>query len=1544
MEVNDFSAIRISLASPEKIREWSHGEVLKPETINYRTLRPERDGLFCERIFGPTKDWECYCGKYKRVRFKGIVCEKCGVEVAPARVRRERMGHIELASPVAHIWYVKGVPSRLGLLLNISPRNLERVLYFAQYVITHVDEEARQRTLQRHERELAMRIARVEGEINVQIEQIEVHRDEALAALDEEEKTQQHALEDRLATETDEIIGAARALQSQLERMQGQELREPITPPWMDEPLFNAGERLGREHFDRLNEVVQARLSQIEDAVRAEQENVRLLMQARRDQIRREADVEIEHLRTQLEDQKNQLRQQHEADLIELRSLQPMDLITEGRYRELSERWGHVFKAGMGAEAIREVLSRLDLDKLAKELRHEIRTTRSKQRRKKAAKRLRVVEAFRKSGNKPEWMILTVLPVIPPDLRPMVQLDGGRFATSDLNDLYRRVINRNNRLKRLLDLGAPDVIVRNEKRMLQEAVDSLIDNGRRGRAVSRSGKRKLKSLSDLLKGKQGRFRRNLLGKRVDYSGRSVIVIGPELQLHQCGLPKKMALELFKPFVMRRLVEQNYAHNIKSAKRMVDREDPAVWDVLEDVTKERPVLLNRAPTLHRLGIQAFEVVLIEGSAIQIHPLVCAAFNADFDGDQMAVHVPLSDKAVEEARRYMLATKNLLKPASGEPIVGPAKDMVLGCYYMTLERPGAKGSGKAFSDFDEVRLAYDLGVVDIQAPIKVFYRSWLDETPLDYLHLSERVKGVLAAAGFRNLGQVVARVRQGRREMLALPGFGPAAWEELLRVLEQRGINPQTVQLSGIIDTTVGRVLFNMSLPRELQYVNRTMDKKALNDVVAECYQRLGPERTAELVDEIKRIGFHYATRSGMTIAVSDISVPESKARILEEATKQVEETERQFRRGLITEEEQYNKVVELWQRATDEITEEVKRLFSPLEGLGAMATSGATKGGIQPIRQLAGIRGLMADPSGRIIPLPIRSNFREGLTALEYFLSTHGARKGLADTALRTADAGYLTRRLVDVAQDVMISMEDCGTNAGIWIDRQSTVPIGESFGERIISRVAAAPITDPRTGEVIVARGELIEKPEVTLIDAAKVDRVYVRSPLTCEAGHGLCRMCYGADLARGGLVSLGEAVGIIAAQSIGEPGTQLTLRTFHTGGVAGAEDITQGLPRVEELFEARTPKGEAVIAEIDGVVDIYWEGEQRKLKISNTRLVRHELNIPAGWALMVENGDRVQADTVVARGPDGTEETILAGTDGQIFFEDGPDGAVSAVIRREETEEWEQEIPPSARLRVNKGDRVKAGEQLTEGAKNPREVLRIQGREACQLYLLEEVQKVYRSQGVNIHDKYIEIIIRQMLRKVRVRSTGDTDFLPGELVDRFTFEAVNAEIIRRGGTPARGETVLLGVTKAALNTDSFLAAASFQETTRVLTEAAVKGAVDELRGLKENVIIGKLIPVGTGFEERMRKAAEAGQRGEKAPREEVHTLIGRGLVDTGTGLDDDDFSYDSDEPFAELDSDMDVEADADVDTADAYGMYDTEAEDDDFDYEERSTGFEIEI
>ncbi|MDW8316289.1 MAG: DNA-directed RNA polymerase subunit alpha C-terminal domain-containing protein [Anaerolineae bacterium] len=1453
MEVNDFDAIRISLASPDQIREWSHGEVLKPETINYRTLRPERDGLFCERIFGPTKDWECYCGKYKRVRYKGIVCDKCGVEVAPSRVRRERMGHIELASPVSHIWYVKGVPSRLGLLLDISPRNLERVLYFAQYIITEVDEEARQRTIQRHERELAMRLARQDSEIDAKIAEIEIKRDEAIGALDAEERRALAELQRQLEQETGSVIAEAKSLTQRLENRLGKPSDEVIHPSWLAEPLLAKGEVITRSHVDRLNELTQDRLSEIDERIGAERAHISELIAARRDQQRREADKQILALQEHREAQAASLRQSLEQELLELKSLRERQLLTESRYRELAERWGNVFKAGMGAEAIRDIVARMDLDKMAKELRGEIKNTRSKQRRKKAAKQLRVVEAFRKSGNRPEWMILTVLPVIPPDLRPMVQLDGGRFATSDLNDLYRRVINRNNRLRRLLELGAPDVIVRNEKRMLQEAVDSLIDNGRRGRAVSRSGKRKLKSLSDMLKGKQGRFRRNLLGKRVDYSGRSVIVIGPQLKLHQCGLPKKMALELFKPFVMRRLVEHSYAHNIKSAKRMVDRSDPAVWDVLEDIIKERPVLLNRAPTLHRLGIQAFEVVLIEGNAIQLHPLACAAFNADFDGDQMAVHVPLSDMAVYEARNLMLSSRNLLKPASGEPIVGPSKDMVLGVYYMTTVVPGAKGEGKIFADFDEVVMAYELGHIDLRAKITTRFTSEFDHRGLEELGLSDRVLDALHKAGITTIGQVLDRLAhgpEGERKFIAeVSGFGPKALAELKDQLRRHGYSAARWPKSRIIETTAGRVIFNMGLPPNLHFVNEVMDKKTVNNLVAECYELLGEEQTAKTVDDIKDMGFRYATRSGFTIAVSDIQVPAVKTQIIEATTREVEQAERQYRRGLITEEEQYNRVVELWTRATDDITQAVKEQLDPLEGIGAMATSGATKGGVTPIRQLAGMRGLMADPSGRIIALPIRSNFREGLTALEYFLSTHGARKGLADTALRTADAGYLTRRLVDVAQDVIITEEDCGTEAGIWIDEASSKEIGEKLAERLLGRMAAAPIADPKTGEVLVERNEMIDEAALERLAQAGVKRAYVRSPLSCETRFGLCRMCYGRDLGRGKLVALGEAVGIIAAQSIGEPGTQLTLRTFHTGGVAGAEDITQGLPRVEELFEARTPKGEAVISEIDGVVDVYWQGEQRMIKVTNSRVVRRAHTVPAGAELVIQDGDRVQEDTVLARLADGRE--MLAGTDGTAFVDQLEDGSYSVVVRREEVDEWEQPIPPSARLKVDKGDRVRAGDQLTEGSKNPREVLRIQGREACQMYLLEEVQKVYRSQGVSIHDKHIEIIIRQMLRKVQIRTAGDGEVLPGELMDRFAFEEANARIIAAGGQPARADTVLLGVTKASLNTESFLAAASFQETTRVLTEAAVRGKRDHLRGLKENVIIGKLIPVGTGFEAR---------------------------------------------------------------------------------------------
>lgn len=1468
MEVNNFDAIRISLASPEKILDWSHGEVLKPETINYRTLRPERDGLFCERIFGPTRDWECYCGKYKRVRHKGIVCDKCGVEVAPSRVRRERMAHIQLATPVTHIWYVKGVPSRLGLLLDISPRNLERVLYFAQYIITKVDEDQRGRALQRLDREMHSRYARTEADASGQIQAIEGARDSAIEAVEIEEtaaiEAAEQALEDKTADVTTKV---GLELQAFIEENLDKKLREAVLLPWSDEPLIESGVIIERGHQDILNQALQDRLSDLDDERNQAIEDARMLAASKRDNHRREADEMLQRIYEAIDVQKDLARQEIDAQIKELKSLREGDLLVESQFRDLEDRWGNIFRAGMGAEAVYELIKKLDLETMTVELRQSIRTTRSKQRRRKDAKRLRVVESFRKSGNKPEWMILTVLPVIPPDLRPMVQLDGGRFATSDLNDLYRRVINRNNRLRRLLELGAPDVIVRNEKRMLQEAVDSLIDNGRRGRAVSRSGKRKLKSLSDLLKGKQGRFRRNLLGKRVDYSGRSVIVVGPELQLHQCGLPKKMALELFKPFIMRMLVEHNFAHNIKSAKRLVDRMDPAVWDVLEEIIKTRPVLLNRAPTLHRLGIQAFEPILIEGSAIQLHPLVCAAFNADFDGDQMAVHVPLSDEAVAEAREYMLSTKNLLKPASGEPIVGPSKDMVLGCYYLTVEDDTAAGAGMIFSNYDEVIMAYDLGHVGLRAPIKFYYESWLNDILLESLELPERVETALAEAGVESVGGIVAILQQrGRRGLIDLPGIGPAAYRDVLESFQPLAIVPDDETPSGIIETTVGRTIFNYYMPAELRFINEVLDKGRLNDLVASSYKRLGPEQTAVVVDMIKDVGFRFATISGTTIAVSDIRVPEMKAEVIERTSDDVEKAERQYRRGLITEDEKYNKVVELWTHATDTLTHQVQELLDPREGLGAMSKSGATKGGVQPIRQLAGMRGLMADPSGRIIALPIRSNFREGLTALEYFLSTHGARKGLADTALRTADAGYLTRRLVDVAQDVIIMEHDCGTNAGVWLNKEDAETMGIPFGERMMGRVVMNDVVDPDSGSVLAAAGSLLNEDTVYEILSAGVEAIYVRSPLKCQAPYGICQQCYGRDLGRGGLVELGEAVGIIAAQSIGEPGTQLTLRTFHTGGVAAGDDITHGLPRVEELFEARNPKGEAVISEIDGVFDVFWEGEIRTVSVTDARLLRREVTIPENYEVIVDNGDRVQADTVVAR--DAEENEILAGLDGEVYSEEG-----MLFVRREETETWTKPISPSARLRFVKGDLVNAGQQLTEGSKNPKEVLRIQGTEACQLYLLNEVQKVYRSQGVGIHDKHIEIILRQMLRRVTILTPGDTDLLPGELIDHRTLREENERILAEGGQPSTFEYTLMGVTKASLNTESFLAAASFQETTRVLTDAAVRGATDDLRGLKENVIIGKLIPVGTGFRARMEAAAQRAAVQEVAAREAEETV-----------------------------------------------------------------------
>ncbi|MCL5781324.1 MAG: DNA-directed RNA polymerase subunit beta' [Firmicutes bacterium] len=1150
LELNNFDSIRIGLASPDKIRQWSSGEVKKPETINYRTLKPERDGLFCERIFGPTRDWECHCGKYKRVRYKGVVCDRCGVEVTRSKVRRERLGHIELAAPVSHIWYFKGIPSRMGLLLDMSPRALEKVLYFVSYVV--------------------------------------------------------------------------------------------IEPG--DTPLLKK------------------------------------------------------------------------------------QLLTETEYREYKDKFGNSFKAGMGAEAIKILLEEIELEELARELRQELKEV-SGQRKIRAIRRLEVVEAFKKSGNRPEWMIMDVVPVIPPELRPMVQLDGGRFATSDLNDLYRRVINRNNRLKRLLDLGAPDIIVRNEKRMLQEAVDALIDNGRRGRPVTGPGNRPLKSLSDMLKGKQGRFRQNLLGKRVDYSGRSVIVVGPHLKMHQCGLPKEMALELFKPFVMKKLVNDGHAHNIKSAKRMVERVRPEVWDVLEEVIKEHPVLLNRAPTLHRLGIQAFEPVLVEGRAIKIHPMVCTAYNADFDGDQMAVHVPLSAEAQAEARLLMLAANNILNPKDGKPVASPTQDMVLGCYYLTMEREGAKGEGSLFKDEEEAILAYDNKEVSLHARITV-------------------------------------RRRNGER-----------------------------------LQTTIGRIIFNEIIPQELGFINKVCDKKTLSKIVADCYRKLGNSYTAELLDGIKALGYKFSTRAGITIGVADIIIPEAKKEILAGAEEQVNKIETQFRRGLITEDERYRKVIGIWNDATDRVTKALMDTLDRFNNVYMMATSGA-RGNIQQIRQLAGMRGLMADPSGRIIDLPIKANFREGLTVLEYFISTHGARKGLADTALRTADSGYLTRRLVDVAQDVIVREDDCGTTEGVEVSevRDGTESI-EKLGERLEGRVPMEPVVHPETGEVIISQEQvdnhgLISEDQAQAIQEAGIQKVKIRSVITCKTRYGVCKHCYGKNLATGGTIDIGEAVGIIAAQSIGEPGTQLTMRTFHTGGVAG-DDITQGLPRVEELFEARRPKGQAIVAEEDGVVAIREVKGRREIEITK------------------DNG----------------EKNVYA-------------------------------VPYGARLKVKEGQRVEAGDELTEGSVNPHDLLKIKGPAGVQIYLLQEVQRVYRLQGVEINDKHIEVMIRQMLRKVKIEEAGDTELLPGGLIDIFEFEEENRRAVEAGGEPAVAKPVLLGITKASLATDSFLSAASFQETTRVLTEAAIKGKMDPLLGLKENVIIGKLVPAGTGMSRyRNIEVANQGQR-----------------------------------------------------------------------------------
>jgi DNA-directed RNA polymerase subunit beta' len=1386
VETKGLTALRISLGSPETIRSWSYGEVLKPETINYRRLRPEKDGLFCEAIFGPTRDWQCYCGKYKNIRYKGIVCDKCGVEVTRSSVRRERMGHIELSSPVAHVWYTRRVPSYLGLLLDISRRNLDRVLYFAQYIVTYVDEDARVKALARLEEEYKEKDVEVSESMNLQVEEIQAQRDLQIEELKLKEEETISTYNETIALQLEPVIKSGQRLESDLQDRMGKTIRKDIVFPDTDLVIVKARETITNQHIGDVQEIVRERLEDLENELKDQKQ--RELEHIKLDIARLKAEDEqaIIELRTNMEDDINASRSEYNRLRDELLEVQTLTFMGEMRYRELKSRWGQVFRADMGAEAFYDILKRLDLDTLAKELWHEVKTSRSKQKRWKATKRLKVVEAFRESTNQPEWMILTILPVIPPDLRPMVQLDGGRFATSDLNDLYRRVINRNNRLKRLLELGAPDVIVRNEKRMLQEAVDSLIDNSQGGKARSRRGRRELKSLSDMLKGKKGRFRRNLLGKRVDYSGRSVIVVGPKLKMHQCGLPKSMALELFRPFVISRLVSNNYAANVRGARRFIERNRPEVWEVLEEVIQERPVLLNRAPTLHRLGIQAFEPVLVEGNAIHLHPLVTTAFNADFDGDQMAVHVPLSKKAVKEARELMLSSRNLLKPADGEPIVGPSKDMVLGVYYLTKDDEREfKGEGRIFGSIEEVEMAYALDQVIVPTGIKLLTFTWYDEVG-----------------------------------------------------------NRMTKPEERLIDTTVGRVLFNRILPPDVRFVNHTLEKGGVKDLIAEIYEVCGEVETTRAADRIKDIGFSYATKSGYTVAVADITVPPEKEVIVNDAIDEVERVQRSFRRGLLTEQEQNERVIEIWQKTTKDVGEAVRLHMDPHGNLATMANSGATKGGFQPISQLAGMRGLMADPSGRIIPWPIRSNFREGLTALEYFMSTHGSRKGLADTALRTADAGYLTRRLVDVAQDLIINDADCFTESYIVIRRSDDVA-GQSFGNRLFGRNIAENIIDPETGEIIIERGSLLDRESVRQITTLGSDEVKVYSPLVCELEHGICQKCYGMDFGRGKLVDIGSAVGIIAAQSIGEPGTQLTLRTFHTGGVAAGGDITTGLPRVEELFEARRlPKGEAVVTEIAGVSRVEQSdrySNMRVVRVEHSEMVSDSYEVPEGWKIKVKDEDDVsKGDMLISQGED---SSVLSRNAGRVRI-DGDTVIVSHEIR----DEGEYAIPSNTRVLVKDGDKVLPGQALTEGSLNPHNILRIQGREATQRYLLSEVQKVYRSQGQNIHDKHFEVIINKMMSRVTISQPGDTEFLPGDLSDRLVLQWKNEKLLSEGKTPAKFTESLLGITKASLSTDSFLSASSFQHTIKVLAGAAISSSEDPLYGLKENVIIGKLIPAGTGY------------------------------------------------------------------------------------------------
>lgn len=1386
MKSKGIQKLRIGIASPEIIRSWSYGEVLEPETINYRRLRPEKDGLFCEAIFGPTRDYQCHCGKYKNIRYKGIVCDKCGVEVTRSAVRRERMGHIELAAPVAHLWFSRRIPSILGRLLDMSRRDLDRVLYFAQYVVTYVDEESRKRALE----QLDTRFTSGEGEVGEDftdaIKLKETEREQRLEMLVSKKDDIKVRFDEQIAAELDPVIKQGQRLEKTLQDSIDDVAKDKIVFPDTDVVIVKKGEKIGTAHIANIQDVVKQRLANIEENLQEVQdlelEHIKLDVA----RVRAETTKEISQLQNNLGQAIDSAQSEYKRLRSELLDLQPLTFLGEAEFRELRSRWGQIFQAEMGAEAFYDILKRLDLDALSKELWNEIRTTGSKQKRKKAIKRLKVVDSFQNTENKPEWMILTVLPVIPPDLRPMVQLDGGRFATSDLNDLYRRVINRNNRLKRLLELGAPDVIVRNEKRMLQEAVDSLIDNSQRGKALSRRGRRELKSLSDMLKGKKGRFRRNLLGKRVDYSGRSVIVSGPKLEMSQCGLPKKMALELFRPFVIAILEKRGFATNVKGAKRLIERNRPEVWEALDEAIKSRPVLLNRAPTLHRLGIQAFEPQLIEGSAIQLHPLVCPAFNADFDGDQMAVHVPLSQKAVEEARELMLSTKNLLKPANGEPIIAPSKDMVMGVYFLTRddERPYL-GDGRIFSSMDEVQAAFHLEQVKIPTKIKLLTKTWYDDD------------------------------------------------RERLESLEER-----------VLDTTVGRAIFNYSLPPEVQFVNWSLVKGDVKDLITEIYELCDNETTTRAADMIKDLGFEYATKSGYSIAVADFQIPPEKEAIVAEALDRVREVERSFRRGLLTSQEQDDRVIDIWQKTTAVVGDAVKANMDPHGNMAVMAVSGATKGGFGPVSQLAGMRGLMADPSGQIIPLPIRSSFREGLTALEYFISSHGARKGLADTALRTADAGYLTRRLVDVSQDAIINADDCETENSIILDRADDIA-GQTLQDRVFSRVLADHVVDDDTGEILFEKNTLVSRDNSRKIQRSNVQSVRVFSPLTCELEYGLCAKCYGLDLGRGAPVEKGATVGIVAAQSIGEPGTQLTLRTFHTGGVAAASDITTGLPRVEELFEARkAPKGEAVLTEIAGKVSIEKSdrySDMRVVRIVQSEMISDAYDLEKHWRKRVTDEDQVEEGDVLASLD--ADNQILARNSGRVRIEDR-----TIIVSYEVKEEKYYEIPSNARVAVEEGEMVVPAQRLTEGSLNTHDILRISGRKACQQYMLSEVQNVYRSQGQNIHDKHFEIVIAKMMSRVNVTDSGDSDTLPRELSNRVLVLKENEDLLHEGKRPLKFHDILLGITKAALSTDSFLAAASFQHTIKILTQAAVNRDEDPLFGLKENVIIGKLIPAGTGF------------------------------------------------------------------------------------------------